>query len=114
MQRIIIPSLFIAVALFVIARFNYYVFVENDSNHTAFPVMILALSLAALAIISMFASRRTHSDLARSLWLVLAVLAILAAANVVAFNMLHIMMEHDPWTKSGMPERPAWSLPPHS
>jgi hypothetical protein len=102
-------SIIVIVTVVFIVLFNDYVFFDNETNHTAAPLEIGAMVFVLAAIAAAVAALKTR-DLARRFWVAALALSAVAAANIVVFDLLHIMMSYETWVH-GQPERPEWSMP---
>lgn len=91
------------VALMFLAAFNYYVFFENATNHTALSPYALLFVFIPIAAVSLLNIRQQKS------WLLPLCLSVFGLLNVWAFDTLNIMRQYDSWGRAGMPDRPAWS-----
>lgn len=93
------------VAALPLALFNYYVFCDNDTNHTGGSPYILFIVFVPAAFASLLMLKRHGKK-----WLMPLVLAMSGLLNVTVLDTLHIMESYSSWIHAGMPERPAWSL----
>lgn len=108
--RVILPIVLITLAITVATTYNYYVFFENDGNHTSMPVEAIGVGFLCAAVGVAISAYMCSGRVACRLWAALSVVTALTAANMLLFSWLHVMMSYEMWVK-GMPERPAWSLP---
>lgn len=108
--RVILLIVLIVFAITVEIAYNYYVFFENDGNHTSAPLDVIGFGFLSAAVGAGISAYKCSGGIACRLWAVASVVTALTAANILLFSWLHVMMFYETWVK-GMPERPAWSLP---
>jgi len=96
-------ALLVFSATLALALFNFYVFIDNSTNHAAFNPYFLFLLIVPMVVISLLMIRSSK------IWLLPLILSLGLSVNVVAFDTLNIMKEYESWVHSGMPDRPTWS-----
>ena len=105
-QMDLVRCLFLTfVAAFPLAEFNHYVFCDNKTNHTGSSPYILFIVIVPVALTSLHMLKRRGNK-----WLIPLALALSGVLNVIVLDTLHIMESYSSWIRSGMPERPVWSL----
>jgi hypothetical protein len=92
------------VAAFPLAFFNQYVFCQNETNHMGGSPYILFIAFIPVGLVSIRKLKRGKK------WLIPFAIATGGALNVGAFDALHVMQSYESWIRSGMAERPGWSL----
>jgi hypothetical protein len=88
-----------------LAVFDHYVFCDNETNHTGGSPYILFVVFVPVALASLLKIKPYGKK-----WLIPLTITMLGTLNVIIFDTLHVMESYSSWLRSGMPERPAWSL----